>query len=50
MTRTAIVNGIDTAKNSHCPCDIVRKVDVFIPITLETKGRRRKVTVTGVKT
>jgi hypothetical protein len=47
ITGTAIVNGIDTAKNSHCPCDIVRKADVFIPVIPETNGRGRKVTDEG---
>ena len=26
MTRTAIVNGADTAKNSHCPCSICLEI------------------------
>jgi hypothetical protein len=44
------MSGIKTAQNSHCPCGIVRKSDVFIPITPEAKERGRKVNVTAVRT
>jgi hypothetical protein len=50
MARTTIVNGIETAQNTHCPWGIVRKSDVFIPITPETNESGRKMTVTAVKT
>jgi hypothetical protein len=42
MKKRVIRTAIETAQNSHCPCGIVRKSDVFIFITPETKERGRR--------
>jgi hypothetical protein len=49
MTTTKVVKGSAEAQYIHCPYDILRTSDVFMPKTLATKESGRKMMVTMVK-